>query len=119
MRSSSQSSTVDSSIYDPPIATVPLRLPSLNLNLTYIGGGNFRGIFLTACPLFFDALSRSETLHNHLNMYRFNQKVTDLNPTVADRAHSDSNSSSVVDNNKLDRSLSCKILNFDLNIVEA
>ncbi|KAL7203486.1 hypothetical protein ACSBR2_016718 [Camellia fascicularis] len=37
MRSSSQSSIVDSSIYDPPIATMPLHLPSFNLNLTYIG----------------------------------------------------------------------------------
>ncbi|KAL7186270.1 hypothetical protein ACSBR2_028089 [Camellia fascicularis] len=117
MRSSSQSSTVDSSIYDPPIAAMPLRPPSLDLNLTYVGGGNFPGIFPTARPLFFfDALSRSETLHNHLNMYRFDRKVTDLNPTVAGGSHSDSDSSSVIDNNESDRSLSSKILNFDLNV---
>ncbi|KAI8006793.1 Ethylene-responsive transcription factor 4 [Camellia lanceoleosa] len=119
MRSSSQSSTVDSSIYNPPIAAMPLRPPSLDLNLTYIGGGggNFPSIFPTARPLFFfDALSQSETLHNHLNMYRFDRKVTDLNPTVAGGAHSDSDSSSVVHNNESDRSPSSKILNFDLNV---
>ncbi|KAL7247271.1 hypothetical protein ACSBR2_002231 [Camellia fascicularis] len=119
MRSSNQSSTVDSSIYDLLIAAMPLCLSLLDLNLTYIGGGggNFLGIFSTPRHLFFDALSRSETLHNHLNMFRFNRKVTDLNPSITGGAHNDSNSSSVIDNNESDRSLSSRILNFDLNIV--
>lgn len=119
-RSPSQSSTVDSSSYAPPIAAVPLPPPSLDLNLSHLGGAgaHFSGVFPTGRPIFFfDALSRSETWNNHLNMYRFDRKVPNFHPTVAGGVQSDSDSSSVVDNNDADRTPSSKFLHgLDLNL---
>ncbi|KAG5551277.1 hypothetical protein RHGRI_009635 [Rhododendron griersonianum] len=129
-RSPSQSSTVESSSYAPPplYTAVPLPPPSLDLNLAYLGGGGgcgggvgFTGFIPMARPLFFfDKLSRSEALHNHLNMYRFDRKVSDLRFPVAGGVHSDSDSSSVVDNNNNNNTHdSCsplsKLVDLDLN----
>ncbi|KAL6975426.1 hypothetical protein U1Q18_024221 [Sarracenia purpurea var. burkii] len=116
-RSPSQSSTVESSSYAPPIVAVPIPPPSLDLNLAYLGGdSHFSGFFPAARPLFFlDALSRSETLNNHLNMYRFDRKAAYLHPTVAVGVQSDSDSSSVVDNNESNGSPSRKLIDLDLN----
>ncbi|XAR56519.1 hypothetical protein NMG60_11037043 [Bertholletia excelsa] len=119
-RSPSQSSTVESSSYAPPIATVALPPLSLDLCLAHIGGGrgHFPGYFQAPPPLiFFDAFSRAETLSNYHNMYRFGKKVADSHPPVAGGVKSDSDSSSVVYNsNDSDRSLSSKALDLDLNL---
>ncbi|XP_057466289.1 ethylene-responsive transcription factor 4-like [Actinidia eriantha] len=109
-RSPSQSSTIESSSYAPPITAVSLPQRSLDLNLAYLGGGHFSGFIPTARPIFFEALSRSDALNNHLNLYRFDRKVADLRPTGAGGVQSDSDSSSVVDN------IHCKRLDLDLNL---
>ncbi|KAG5555404.1 hypothetical protein RHGRI_012819 [Rhododendron griersonianum] len=93
-----KSSTAESSSYAPlQYTAVPLPPSSLDLNLAYLGGGGccggvgFTGFILTACPLFFfDKLLCSEALHNRLNMYRFDRKVSDLRFPVAGGVHSDS-----------------------------
>ncbi|KAH7842615.1 hypothetical protein Vadar_007360 [Vaccinium darrowii] len=126
-RSPSQSSTVESSSYAPPpppqtFTAIPIGPPSLDLNLAYLGGGGggvgFPGFIPTARPLFlFDKLSRSEALNNHLNMYRFDRKVSDLRFPIAAGVHSDSDSSSVVDNINNDSfSPSSKLVDLDLNL---
>ncbi|GFZ12427.1 ethylene responsive element binding factor 4 [Actinidia rufa] len=111
-RSPSQSSTVESSSYAQPISAVSLPPPSFDLNLAYPGGGgHFSGFIPTARPIFlFDALSRSDALNNHLKLYRFDRKVADLRPAGAGGVHSDSDSSSVVDN------IHYKRLDLDLNL---
>ncbi|XP_052206446.1 ethylene-responsive transcription factor 4-like [Diospyros lotus] len=116
-RSPSQSSTVESSSCTPPVPAVSLQALSLELNLTNVGGGGrFPSVFSPARPMFFfDSLSRSEILNNHLNMYRFKQKAADVQRTSAVQVLSDSSSSSVVYNDS-DRSPSSKLLNFDLNL---
>jgi EREBP-like factor len=123
-RSPSQSSTVESSSYAPPppqtFTAIPIGPPSLDLNLAYLGGGGvgFPGFIPTARPLFFfDKLSRSEALNNHLNMYRFDRKVSDLRFPIAAGVHSDSDSSSVVDNINNDSfTPSSKVVDLDLNL---
>ncbi|KAI8525810.1 hypothetical protein RHMOL_Rhmol02G0009700 [Rhododendron molle] len=71
----------------------------LDLNVAYLDGGGcgggvgFTGFIPTALPLFFlDKLSRSEALHNHLNVHRFDRKVSDLRFPVFGVFRSDSGS---------------------------
>ncbi|KAG5526000.1 hypothetical protein RHGRI_032332 [Rhododendron griersonianum] len=93
-----QSSTAKSSSYASlPYTAVSLHPSLLDLNLAYHGGGGccggvgFTGFIPTMCPLFFfDKLLCSEALHSHLNMYRFDRKVSDLCFPVAGGVHSDS-----------------------------
>ncbi|KAG5556731.1 hypothetical protein RHGRI_007112 [Rhododendron griersonianum] len=88
--------TAESSSYAPlPYTALPPL--SLDLNLAYLSGGGcyggvgFTGFIPTACPLFFfDKLLCSEALHNRLNMYRFDRKVSDLHFPVAGGVHNDS-----------------------------
>ncbi|XAR68314.1 hypothetical protein NMG60_11003397 [Bertholletia excelsa] len=116
-RSPSQSSTVESSSYAPPsIAAVPP--PALDLTLAHLGSSaaNFSGVLPTARPLYyFDALPRSEALNHHLKMYKFERKVADSLPVVAEGVQSNSDSSSIVDNNDSCRSPSSKLCGLDLN----
>ncbi|XP_059662672.1 ethylene-responsive transcription factor 4 [Cornus florida] len=107
-RSPSQSSTVESSSSTPPTAAAPLLQPSLDLNL---------GVLPTASPvLFLDAISRSDVMNKHLNMFRINRSIADLPHTIAGGVQSDSDSSSVVDFNYSDRSPPRALLNINLNI---
>nr|WAK86009.1 transcription factor ERF48 [Nothapodytes nimmoniana] len=111
-RSPSQSSTVESS--NSPLAVVTPPPPqSLDLNLD--GRPHFSAVYPTARPFFFfDALSRSEAINNHLNMFAFHRSMTDLHPTPSAGVQSDSDSSSVIDINNSDRR-SPRKLDLDLN----
>lgn len=125
-RSPSQCSTVESSSSLPPpppppivaATAAPLLPPSLDLSLANYGGvPHYPAVYPTARPLFyFHALARAE----NFNMFRSERPVpvaTLLPTAVAGGALSDSDSSSVVENNCSDRnSRSSGGLDLDLNL---
>ncbi|KAM7498677.1 hypothetical protein LguiA_023091 [Lonicera macranthoides] len=127
-RSPSQSSTVESSSSLPrpppppilPATAAPLLPPSLDLSLAnYAGGPHYPAVFSKAPPLFYyHALARAENFNNHFNMFRSERPVpvATLHPTaVAGGALSDSDSSSVVENNCSHRNSRNSGLELDLN----
>lgn len=117
-RSPSQSSTVESSSSAQFTAAAAPPPPSLDLSLAHLGGGvHYPYIFPTASPMFFfHALSRPDAINSHINMFRSERPVVSLQPPVAVTAQSDSDSSSVVDNNYSDRNSPRKSIDFDLNL---
>ncbi|KAK3035006.1 hypothetical protein RJ639_033384 [Escallonia herrerae] len=121
-RSPSQSSTVESSCSAPQISAVPVPPPppSLDLSLSHLGGGPGAAHFSTAYPaarpvFLFHALSRSDAMKNHLNMFRSGSSFAPFQPTVAGAAQCDSDSSSVVDFSYTNRISPRKSFDLDLN----